>query len=93
MVSQVIMGSCSRNYEQGCTGKYSDKSGTSSNPRKIMNDSLNMITKSRNKYLNKSYQQMIGMSGSSGRNAIKTGGATTSNADSSMKLGSTSNFN
>ena len=36
------------------TGK-SDHSSHSTNSKKIMNESLNMISKSRNKYLNKSY--------------------------------------
>lgn len=54
----------------------------SGNPKKIMNDSLNMISKSRNKFLNKSFQNN---SNSSGTRI----GANTSAGENSLKLGTT----
>jgi len=63
----------------------------STNSKKIMNESLNMISKSRNKYLNKSCNTG---SNSSGRPRLIKGGINggSSNAES-IKLGSTSTFN
>lgn len=60
------------------------------NPKKIMNDSLNMINKSRNKFLNKSFQQ--NHSGSSGRQVatINTSGDN-DGSNSAIKLSDTIN--
>lgn len=65
----------------------------STNSKKIMNESLNMISKSRNKYLNKSCNTG---SNSSGRPRLIKAGIQTNGGSSnaeSIKLGSTSTFN
>jgi hypothetical protein len=63
-----------------------------------MNDSLNMINQSRNKFLNKSFQQNKSGSASTKRGqqicqAANHSNEITSNGEDSSKLGSTSNFN
>lgn len=60
-----------------------------------MNDSLNMISKSRNKLINKSFQQQLGKSGGSSvkRSGLGNAGILTTSVtgDNSSKLGSTPN--
>jgi hypothetical protein len=64
----------------------------SNNPKKLMNDSLNMISKSRNKLINKSFQQQLQGASKSGSSA-KRGGVLTSSitGDTSSKFGNTPN--
>lgn len=51
-----------------------------------MNDSLNMITKSRNKYLNKSFQQNNSSSSATRIGQTSFGGDTTLNASGNQHL-------
>ncbi|CDW85930.1 UNKNOWN [Stylonychia lemnae] len=53
-----------------------DKGNKKRNVRKIMNDSLNMINKSRNKYLNKSFQQNNTSSSATRLGQVSIGGDT-----------------